>query len=70
MMAEDGAGPLLVKHKRAQEILACGTSYYWRLVREGRIKVVGVGRASRADYKSVKDYYLALLAEAQAEKAA
>ena len=66
MMPEDGPELLLLRHKRAQQILACGASFYWRLVQEGRIKVLGSGRASRADYASVKQYYHELMAEAQA----
>jgi hypothetical protein len=63
--AEDGLDdPLLVKHKRAQRMLDCGASFYWGLVKQGRIKVLGSGRASRADYASVKEYYRSLQAEA------
>jgi hypothetical protein len=69
MIPQDEPGPLLVKHKRAQQILDCGASFYWRLVREGRIKVLGAGRASRADYASIRAYYRALLAEAEKEVA-
>jgi hypothetical protein len=71
MMPEDGPELLMIRHKRAQQILAIGSSFYWRLVQEGRIKVLGSGRASRADYASIRKYYHELLAEAQAtEKAA
>jgi hypothetical protein len=68
MMPEDGPEPLMIRHKRAQWILGCGASFYWRLVQEGRIKVLGSGRASRADYASIKAYYRSL--QAEAEKAA
>jgi hypothetical protein len=66
---EDGPPPLLIKHRRAQQILDCGPSFYWGLVRAGQITVVGRGKAGRADYASIRSYVRSLLAEARAEKA-
>jgi hypothetical protein len=67
---EDRPQRLLVKHRVAQEILDCGPSFYWRLVRNGQITVVGRGKAGRADYASIRSYVGSLLAAARAEKAA
>jgi hypothetical protein len=58
---------LLVKHRRAQQILDCGPSFYWRLVKLGRITIVGRGRAGRAHYGSLLAY---VAAETEARKAA
>jgi hypothetical protein len=59
--------PFLVRHGEAQRLLGVGTSYYFQLVREGRIKTVGEGRMSRAIYSSVKEYVRGLVAEAEAK---
>jgi hypothetical protein len=56
---------LLVTHRRAQRLLDCGSSFYWGLVKKGRITVVGRGRASRADFRSLRAY---VAAEAQARQ--
>jgi|HubBroStandDraft_6_1064221.scaffolds.fasta_scaffold1514855_1 hypothetical protein len=69
-MVEDGPEPLLVKHARGQQILDCSPSFYWALVRAGKITVVGRGKASRGYLPSIRDYVKGLLAEAQAGKAA
>jgi hypothetical protein len=59
--------PFLVRHGEAQRILGIGQSYYFKLVREGRIKTVGTGRLSRAVYSSVVGYVRELVAEAEAK---
>jgi hypothetical protein len=59
--------PLLIKHKRVQQLLDCSGPFYWGLVKRSRIRVVGLGRASRADYASVLEY---VAAEARARQAA
>jgi excisionase family DNA binding protein len=61
------AEPLLIRHSEAQRLLGIGESYYFQLVREGRIKTVGQGRLSRARYDSVKAYVAGLVAEAEAK---
>jgi hypothetical protein len=61
------AEPLLIRHAEAQRLLGLGPSYYFGLVRSGRIRVVGRGRLSRALYSSVKDYVRGLVAEAEAK---
>jgi hypothetical protein len=62
--------PLLVRHPEAQRLLGLGASAYFKLVRNGQIQSVGKGRMSRAVYSSVKEYVQALVAEAEARKAA
>lgn len=56
---------LLVTHRRAQRLLDCGSSFYWGLVKKGRITVVGRGKASRAEFRSLRAY---VAAEAQARQ--
>jgi hypothetical protein len=67
MLAEGVPRQLLVRHKHAQQLLDCSPSFYWSLVRKGKITVVGNGRAGRADYASVTAY---VAAETAARKAA
>jgi hypothetical protein len=56
MLTENEPEWLLIKHKRAQQLLDCSNSFYWSLVRKGLIKVRGRGKAGRATYESVKAY--------------
>jgi hypothetical protein len=65
-MTIDG-GPLLVRHSEAQRLLGLGPSRYFKLVREGRIRSVGKGRMSRAEYSSILEYVRGLVAEAEAQ---
>jgi hypothetical protein len=58
--------PLLLRHRDAQAAIAVGPSFYWRLVKIGKITVVGRRKAGRAVWSSVKAY----AAELEAEKAA
>jgi hypothetical protein len=67
---EDPPEPLFVRHKIGQRALAIGESFYWSLVRDGKITVVGRGKTSRASWQSIKDYAAKLLAEAEAQKVA
>lgn len=46
--------PLLVKHKTAQNLLDCGQTYYWGLVKKGEIETVGEGKAGRAVFASLQ----------------
>ena len=63
-MVPEGAPPqLLARHKQGQQIIGYGKSHYWRLVRTGKILVVGKGRASRAYLPSITKYVDELLAE-------
>lgn len=57
--------PLLLRHSAAKQMLACGNSKYWELVKAGEIEVVGKGGMSRATYASVRRYVAKLLADAQ-----
>ena len=66
-MATMQAEPFLVRHSEAQRLLGIGESHYFQLVREGRIKVVGKGRLSRAIYGSVVEFVRGLVAEAEAK---
>ena len=59
MLTEDEPQRLLVRHKRAQQLLDCSNSFYWALVRKGKIAIVGRGRAGRADFESLKAYVAA-----------
>jgi hypothetical protein len=69
--------PLLAKHRTVQRAIDASGSHYWGLVRRGKIKTVGSGKAGRAVWASVKSYVAELeleagkkAAEAQAENAA
>jgi hypothetical protein len=57
---------LLVKHKAVQELLDCGPTFYWGLVKRGEIEVVGRRKAGRAVRRSVEKYVEKLRAEASA----
>jgi hypothetical protein len=67
---EDPPEPFFVRHKIGQQALGVRESYYWQLVRAGKITVVGRGKTSRASWQSIKNYAAELLAEAQADKVA
>jgi hypothetical protein len=54
---EDGLKTLELKHDRAMQILGIRPSFYWRLVREGRIRTLGSGKNSRAVYASIEAYH-------------
>jgi hypothetical protein len=69
-MVEDPLEPLFVVHKIGMRALAVTSSTYWKLVRLGKIQVVGRKRGSRASWASIKAYAAERLAAAQAEKAA
>jgi hypothetical protein len=55
--------PLLLRHRDAQTTLAIGASYYWRLVRNKKITVLGSGKRGRATAASVLAYVRSLEAE-------
>lgn len=60
---DDGLKPLAVRHERGREILGIGDSAYWKLFREGKLKKVGSGRSSRADYASIEAHHRSQLEE-------
>jgi hypothetical protein len=62
--------PWFVKNDHAMKLLAVRPSYYWGLVRQRKIIVVGKGRGSRASLSSLRAYAAELLAEATSGKAA
>ena len=61
------AEPFFVRHGEVQRLLGVGESYYYDLIKRGKIKVVGQGRLSRALYSSVKAYVAKVVAEAEAK---
>ena len=61
--------PLLVKHAVARRAIGVGQSYYWRLVRKGRIQTVGKLKAGRAVWSSVRSYVDELINEKEKEAA-
>jgi hypothetical protein len=63
MLTEDELKPLEVKHARAMQILDIRPSFYWSLVREGRIKTVGSGKDGRAVFSSLEAYHRERLAQ-------
>jgi hypothetical protein len=69
-MPETELQPLLVRHAEAMRMGDWGDSYYWGLVRAGKITKVGSGKAGRAYLPSVTRYIEQLLAEAEATRAA
>jgi hypothetical protein len=69
MPIEGAPQQLLIKHQNARRILDCSNSFYWALVRKGRITVAGTGRASRGYLPSILEYVDQQLAEARAGKA-
>jgi hypothetical protein len=69
MPIEGAPQQLLIKHQNARRILDCSNSFYWALVRKGRITVAGTGRASRGYFPSILEYVDEQLAEARAGKA-
>jgi hypothetical protein len=60
---------LLLRHTAAKQMLACGNSKYWELVKAGEIEVVGKGGMSRATYASIKRYVAKLIDEARGKAA-
>lgn len=63
--------PLLLRHRDAQAALAVGASFYWRLVRNKKIQILGKGKAGRVTAASLKSYVASLEAkEIEAGKAA
>jgi hypothetical protein len=67
MATEDELEPWFVPHGVAMKLLGYRSSYYWGLVRKGKIRKVGTGKASRAVFASVKEIKAELLAEAAAK---
>lgn len=63
IMTEDDLKPMEIKHDRAMRLLDIRPSFYWKLVWEGRIRVVGSGKDGRADFASVERYHRERLAE-------
>jgi hypothetical protein len=64
-----GLKPLELKHSLAMQILGIRPSYYWQLMREGRIRALGSGKNSRADYETIEQYHRERQAAAKARKA-
>lgn len=48
--------PVAVKRSTAARMLDCGPTTIWRLVKEGKLDVIKVGKDDRVTVESIKKY--------------